>query len=130
MRHDFRFPEADEAHLDGRGLPWETVVDGSQRWLLLHDWPLPDGYNQSTVTAAIAIPSAYPDAALDMVYFQPPVVRRDGKKIPAVSNHRALGTNWQRWSRHYTGKNPWRVGEDDLSTHMILIDHWLRREFH
>ncbi len=104
-------------------------MDGSQRWLLIHDWPLPDGYNHSTVTAAIAVPSAYPDAALDMVYFQPHVARRDGKTIPAVSNHRVLGTDWQRWSRHYTGKNPWRVGEDDMSTHMILIDHWLRREF-
>ncbi len=129
MRRDFCLPEADEAFLEGRGLPRETVVDGSQRWLLIHDWPVPSGYNHKTVTVGIMLPTAYPDAALDMAYFNPGIARLDGGNIRAVSPHKALGETWQRWSRHYTSQNPWRVGQDDLSTHLILVQHWLEREF-
>ena len=128
MRRDFCLPEADKAFLNGRGLPWETFVDGSQRWLLVHDLPVPTGYNHPTVTAAIMIPPAYPDVGLDMVYFSPDLARLDGRAIPAIAAHNAMGRVWQRWSRHYSPENPWRVGEDDLSTHLILIEHWLKRE--
>lgn len=129
MRRDFRLPEADEQHLNGRDLPWETIVDGKQRCLLVHDWPLPSGYNYSTVTAALLIPTTYPEAALDMVYFRPHLQRRDGRKVPAVANHNIAGERWQRWSRHYTSENPWRIGEDDVSTHLTLVEHWLTKEF-
>jgi hypothetical protein len=128
MRRDFRLPEADEAFLNGRGLPWETAVDGSQRLLHVHDWPIPNGYNHPTVTAAVMIPPSYPDAGLDMVYFCPGLARLDGQTIPATVQHQAMGRAWQRWSRHYTSANPWRVGEDDLSTHFTLVEHWLTRE--
>lgn len=64
-----------------------------------------------------------------MVYFFPALQRSDGKAIGGLTPHTILGQQWQRWSRHYTPANPWRVGEDDLSTHLTLIDHWLRREF-
>ena len=129
MRRDFRLPEADEAYLDALGLPWETVVDGGQRWLIVHDWPVPPGYNHKTVRAAISIPTAYPDAPLDMVYFSPTLARVDGRTIVAATDYPVLGQTWQRWSRHYTSANPWRVAEDDLSTHLALIDYWLKREF-
>ena len=129
MRRDFRLPEADEEHLEGRGLPWEAVVDGNQSWVLVHDWPIPAGYNCQTVTVALMIPPAYPDVGLDMVYFDPALSRLDGRPIGALSPHQAMGRTWQRWSRHYTGQNPWRIGMDDISTHLILIGDWLRREF-
>jgi hypothetical protein len=64
-----------------------------------------------------------------MVYLSPQIHRADGQQIPAVSDVEVLGEKWQRWSRHYTAQNPWRIGDDDLSTHLTLIDHWLQREF-
>lgn len=128
MKRDFRFPEADEAHLDSRELPWEAVVDGNQRWLLIHDWPIPVGYNHATATLGLMIPLAYPDAALDMVYFTPELLLLDGRPIRRLSPHLAMGLTWQRWSRHYTAANPWRIGEDDLSSHLILANTWLERE--
>jgi hypothetical protein len=128
VRREFILPEADTAYLDGRSLRWEAVVDGGQRWLLVHDWPVPGGFNHTVVSAAVAMPPAYPDAALDMVYFFPALQRNDGKVIGGLSPHMILGQQWQRWSRHYSAANPWRIGEDDLSTHLTLIDHWLRRE--
>lgn len=128
MRRDFRFPEVDEAYLDRRELPWETVMDGSQQWLLVHDWPIPTGYNCPTATLALMIPTTYPDARLDMVYFNPALSLADGRSIPAIAQHQAMDLTWQRWSRHYSATNPWRIGEDDLSTHLILVDSWLKRE--
>lgn len=129
MRRDFHLPEFDEQYLSGGGLPWETIQDGQQRCLLVHDRPLHPGYNHPKVTALLLIPAAYPDAALDMVFFRPHLQRVDGESIPAISLHNHVGQQWQRWSRHYTSVNPWRIGVDDISTHLTLVDHWLKREF-
>jgi hypothetical protein len=39
------------------------------------------------------------------------------------------GKSFQRWSRHRTAENPWRIGRDNLGTHIILVEDWLAREF-
>lgn len=128
MRRQFSLPEVDEAHLNARGLDWETIIDGGVRWVLLHGFPLPVGYNQRTAIAAIRIETGYPDTQLDMVYFQPGLARTDGRTIGALSTQALDGKVFQRWSRHRTGQNPWRPGEDDLASHLALVEHWLERE--
>jgi hypothetical protein len=129
MRRQFLLPEADEDYLNACGLEWETIIESSWRWLLLHGYPLPHGYNVSKATAAVSISAGYPDAQLDMVYFHPPLTRLDGGAIGALSSQTIDGKSFQRWSRHRTGANPWRPGEDDLSSHLALVRHWLEREF-
>ena len=129
MRRQFQLPEADREHLDARGLQWETITDGGSRWLLLHDFSVPAGYNAVHIIAAVMIGATYPDAQLDMVYFFPPLARTDGGAIGALSNQVIDGKMFQRWSRHRTPQNPWRPGEDDLATHLALVEHWLEREF-
>ncbi|MGB8508425.1 MAG: E2/UBC family protein [Pyrinomonadaceae bacterium] len=129
MRRQFLLLEADREHLDARGLAWETIIDSAGRWLLVHEFPVPDGYNLRSVTAAVQIGACYPDAQLDMVYFHPPLVRTDGRAIGALSNQLIDGKTFQRWSRHRTGQNPWRPGEDDIAAHLSLVEHWLEREF-
>jgi hypothetical protein len=65
-----------------------------------------------------------------MVYFHPPLARKDGKAIGATQATQALdGKSFQRWSRHRTPAHPWIPGQDDLSTHIALIEEWLSREF-
>jgi hypothetical protein len=127
-RRQFRMPPDDERYLDSRGFFWETVTDGSQ-WLIIHDWVLPSGYSVSRVSIALLIPSSYPDGEIDMVYVLPALSRIDGKPIAALSNQPIAEENWQRWSRHRTGQNPWRLGIDDVSTHLTLVDEWFGREF-
>ncbi len=84
LRRQFVLLDEDEKFLQDYGLPWETVVDGSQ-WVLIHDFPLPDGYNNSRVAAAIRMETGYPTSQLDMVYFHPPITRKDGKVIGATT---------------------------------------------
>lgn len=129
MRREFALPKADEEHLEARGLPWETLNSGGQ-WLLTHNFPVPGGYNHDQVSVAVLISSGYPEAQLDMVFFNPALARLDGKAIKATQAKQQLdGKEWQRWSRHRTAQNPWRPGVDNIETHFLLINDWLEREF-
>lgn len=129
MRRQFDLLPEDEQLLNDYGLPWETVVDGSQ-WVLIHDFPTHEGYNHKTVMAAIRLETGYPNTALDMVYFHPALARTDGRPIGATQAVQQIaGVSYQRWSRHRTAQNPWRPTIDSLGTHIVLIEDWLQREF-
>lgn len=128
-RRQFDLLPIDREFLDEYGLTWEAIVDGSQ-WVLIHDLPTPHGYNHPRVTAAIRIETGYPNTELNMVYFFPALARIDGTPIGATEAQQPLdGKTYQRWSRHRTGENPWKIGRDHLGTHVILIEDWLEREF-
>lgn len=129
LRRQFRLPEADEEYLGRLALPWETVKHGNKQWLIIHQWKLPPGYNCETVTLGLLIPANYSDTQIDMVYFREHLARKDGRAIGALANQDICGAQWQRWSRHRTGQNPWRKGVDDVASHLSLVDEWLRREF-
>lgn len=129
MRREFELLPEDEQFLIELGLPWETVMDGSP-WVLIHDFPTHDGYNHARVTVAIRMETGYPNAQLDMAYFFPALARKDGKPIGRTEAHQAIeGKSFQRWSRHRTSQNPWKPGEDNLGTHIHLVEDWLAREF-
>lgn len=109
--------------LDQNGRPWETISSG-QRWLILHNVPMPVGYNVPEVSLAISINPSYPQAALDMVYVYPPLVLQSGRAIPCLAAMMIDGQQWQRWSRHYA----WRPNVDCLETHLGRIEHWFEKE--
>lgn len=129
MRRQFNLPEEDMEFLAAMPLPWETVIEGNSKRVVLRNFPVPPGYNHQEVDLNIRIEATYPDTQIDMVYFFPPLTRADGRTINAA-NHPDIfdGKSWQRWSRHRTPQNPWRPGVDNLSTHIALVDDWLRRE--
>lgn len=128
-RRQFHLPEEDIEFLEGLGLSWDTVLDGSGSYVLVHEVPVPEGYNHSTVTAAIRIESGYPQTQLDMVYLYPALTRLDGQPIGALCDQPIDGKTFQRWSRHRTAENPWRPGIDNLATHMGLVSYWFEQEF-
>jgi hypothetical protein len=129
MRRQFDLPGEDVEHLDARRLPWETLAEGEAKWLIVHGFPVPAGYNHITVQAALRIEPGYPDAQIDMVYFSPAITRTDGRAIKNLTTQVIDGVQFQRWSRHRTATNPWRPGEDCIATHLLLVEDWLRREF-
>lgn len=129
MRRQFDLPEEDVEHLEVMGLLWETLTDGGGQWLLVRGFAVPEGYTATTVDVAIQVTPGYPTAQIDMAYFHPPLSRRDGQPIGALSMCTIDGRAWQRWSRHRTSENPWRPGVDDIGAHLRLVEHWLEREF-
>lgn len=122
MRRGFQLPEEDAEGLAALGVEWETIVEAGSHWLLVHGFKFPEGYNISSGSVAVQIPPSYPTGPLDMAYFHPHLVRADGGVLRQTEARQALdGKQWQRWSRHY----PWRVGVDNLTTHLHRISHWL-----
>lgn len=128
LRKEFFLPEADTAFLDGIGLSWETIVEGGARWLVIRDWPVPDGYTDGKTDIALLIEGGYPTSQIDMAYFHPHLHLSSGRAINALTNQNIEGKTYQRWSRHRTDQNPWRPGLDDISMHLILVINWLERE--
>lgn len=129
MRRQFKLLPQDELFLDQYNRPWEAIQDGSP-WVIIRDFFAHEEYVPQTVSIAIRVEAGYPDAQLDMVYIDPPLVRKDGKRIAATEGRQQIdGKQWQRWSRHRTPTNPWRPGTDSLETHIYCIEEWLQREF-
>lgn len=124
MRRQFELPEEDEEYLNSLGLEWETVRVANEQWLFIYKFPIPEGFHDTESTLAIRI-AAYPQGPLDMAYFNPDLIRKDGKVINAVTPLSIDGVNFQQWSRHYK----WRDGLDSLITHLAQIPFWLTKEF-
>lgn len=129
MKRQFQLPEQDVVYLEDLGLPWEAVNDGGMQWVIIHNYPVPHGYNVTDVSVAVKIETGYPRAQLDMAYFFPALSRLDGNGINAITVQMIDGKQYQRWSRHRTGQNPWRDDVDDLSTHLALVSYWFEQEF-
>lgn len=129
-RRDLVLPPEDVAYLNASHAGWQTVRDGRASWLVIPDYRVPDGYNHKCVTAVLRLEPGYPDTQIDMVFFSPLLTRVDGKTIGATGNAKTInGESFQRWSRHRSPANPWRPGEDNIESHMLLVRHWLEREF-
>lgn len=128
MRRQFQLGEEDVECLAAMGLPWEAIIDNSAKWIIVRGFAIPAGYNVAVADAALRIPPSYPDDQIDMVYFSPGLALSNGKPIPALSPLQIEGKQYQQWSRHRTGGNPWRAGLDNICTHLLQVTSWLERE--
>lgn len=128
LRRAFQLPEEDAECLDARSLAWETVIEGGTKWLIIRAYPILEGYNHRTADLALRMPPSYPDDQIDMVYFCPALALASGGAIRQLSLLRIDGREYQQWSRHRTAANPWRAGLDNVGTHLLQVDSWLRRE--
>ena len=63
-----------------------------------------------------------------MVYFSPALALTSGRAIRQLSPLTIDGKSYQQWSRHRTPENPWRIGLDNVGTHLLQTDDWLQRE--
>lgn len=125
----FALPAEDQDYASHISDDLELVLDGGRRWVLLHNFPVPEGYNLDKVTAAVLLPVGYPQSAPDMVYFYPALALTSGKKIHASEATETIqGQIYQRWSRHFLPQEPWRPGVDSLETYALMIRGWLERE--
>ncbi|UPK67948.1 multiubiquitin domain-containing protein [Chitinophaga filiformis] len=126
-RQQFTLPAEDAEYLDKLGLPWETLVQNNITWVLIHQYPLPQGYTTASTTVALMIPPNYPIAEIDMAYFLPALVKTSARPIPASFVQQLDGQQFQGWSRHRAA-GQWQPGIDSLVTHLVLVNNWLVKE--
>jgi hypothetical protein len=123
MRREFDLGPEDIRTLEALGCPWETVICGNVRWLIIRSYAILAGYNVEEAEVAIRLDS-YPAGKLDMAYFCPPLARSDGKIINNLSTLTIDARVFQQWSRHYG----WRQGVDNLCSHLRRVRGWLKHE--
>lgn len=123
-RRTFSLPQEDVEFLDKQGLLWETLLENGSTWLIIHDYPIPEGYNVLKAIVALRIPPHYDAAQIDMAYFHPALQKKSTHAINAVSNLPIDGKDFQQWSRHRKS-GEWIPGVDNVSTHLSLVDNWL-----
>lgn len=128
-RWEFALLPKDEAFLEASNYRWDTITDGGRRWLIIHDYAVPKGYNMSACRLALEIPQAYPAAQIDMFYCDPPLSLQSGA-VPDRADVRQIivGVPFQRWSRHRNANSQWSPVRDNVSTHLGLVDEALGRE--
>lgn len=130
LRREFSLLAVDDTHLNATGLKWETVKCEERRWLIIHCYPLLQGYTPATARLAFDIPKDYPQAQIDMFYFDPTVARCDGVAIPNTHVTAVIEeVQFQGWSRHRNGAHPWDPFTDNVATQLALVEHSLAREF-
>lgn len=127
LRSGFLLPEEDSEFLNATGFLWEALSESNYMWLIIHDYPLPDGYQTKNCSVAVMIPPSYPAAEIDMAYFHPALEKTSGKGINAVSFQIIGGKSYQRWSRHRL-PGEWKPGIDNISTHLLLVNNWLEND--
>ncbi|GFM31604.1 E2/UBC family protein [Novosphingobium sp. PY1] len=123
MRRDFDLGPDDARALDALEYRWETVRSGGAMWVVIHDFPIPVGFNVGSAKVAIRV-DTYPPGPIDMAYFSPPLARADGQRVNNLSAFTIEGEEYQQWSRHYA----WNSARDTLGTHVRRVRGWLKHE--
>lgn len=120
--------DTDYAELEERALAY--VEDEVQRFLVLLDYPLPDGlYREEKCDVLVVIPANYNLGGIDMLWTYPHLTRTDGMAIPRMNrpaegdNRTYDGKEFCRWSRHWTHPSViWKAGKDDVVTILRRIE--------
>lgn len=129
LRRDFALLDIDEDHLDAIGAAWETDASTGVRWLIIHEYPVPPGFNVTKVSLALMVPTTYPQAQIDMFYVNPPLRVAGGGQIAATeAAENVRGVSFQRWSRHRGDASPWNPACDNVITHLALVESAIAKE--
>jgi hypothetical protein len=127
-RRDFALLDADEVHLARLGLRWETIEEANRRWLVLHNYPAPEGYTADRILLALEIPPTYPGAQIYGFYAYPPLALASAR---AIANTQLRGTifgkDFHGWSRN-RGAVAWNPVNDNVATQLALVDAALGSE--
>lgn len=120
-------PQFDIDALHHRGLPYNVTEEANMTCVVFPAYPLPSGYNRPAADLLLRLNPGFPDVPPDMWWFEPAVLRADGRAIPCTDSTEAhLGRTWQRWSRHFSA-GQWQSGIDSLETFLALIRRELER---
>lgn len=114
-------PSVDRIYLEEH-FPEHTISnDRNMICVLLPNFELPPGFDQTQSDLLLRLPPGYPDVGPDMWWFDPEIRRVDRQLIQATDvSETHLGRRWQRWSRHLK-PGQWCAGIDSIQSYLTLI---------
>jgi hypothetical protein len=89
-------------------------------YLIVPDYPMPDGFTPNLVRLLIKLPPLFPDAAPDMFWLSPQVRTASGATPQGTSIESVLDAEWQRFSWHLV-PGAWRPGISSLRDFMRCV---------
>lgn len=89
-------------------------------FLVINDYPLPDGYSIKIVRLLVKLPPQFPDAAPDMFWVSPEVRTASGTMPQGTSLEHVAGSQWQRFSWHLQ-PGAWSPGTSTLRDFMRCV---------
>jgi hypothetical protein len=89
-------------------------------YLIVPEYPLPDGFTPNSARLLVKLPPLFPDAAPDMFWLNPPVHTTTGAPPQGTSMEPVLETQWQRFSWHLA-PGAWRPGISSLRDYMRCV---------
>lgn len=108
-------------HLEEEGLHFAEADENGLHCVVIHDFPLPPGYQPEKTDLLLRLPAGFPDAAPDMWWCDPPVRLGTGSApVAAESMETYLGRVWQRFSRHFQ-PGQWKPSRSGLATFLAVI---------
>lgn len=114
-------PSYDAEFLGERHDGWSATAEGGMTCVLIPGLVLPTGFTVAETNLLLRLSTGYPDVKPDMWWFDPFVLRSDGRPIAATESRESyLGRVWQRWSRHLQ-PHQWRSGVDSLESYLSLV---------
>jgi len=121
----FDITPEDMEYLNANHPDWKKCSEGHGKYgLIIENFFVPSGYNQTSTNLMLLIPPSYPASPLDMFYLYPPLSKVNGIAPFNLESERHFDKNWQRWSRHYE----WKVGKDSLVSHIEFVITKLKEE--
>lgn len=113
--------EGDQRFLETNGYRYDVTVEDGMTCLVLHDVPLPRGFDRDATDILMRLPPGFPDAQPDMFWCDPPLRFATGQEVVGSDAREVfLSRDWQRFSRHLA-PGAWRPGRDNLQSWLMLI---------
>jgi hypothetical protein len=127
-KREFTLDAADEERLNRLGLKWETIVEGGRHFVVVRNYPLPEGYTAKSFLLAMEIPGMFPQSPIYGFFAHPRLALASGREIPNVSQAAViLGQPVAGWSRQRTAP-PWNPATDSVRTHLLTVNECLEKE--
>jgi hypothetical protein len=111
--------EAAVAELCRAGFEARFGKEGAQQFVVVAGLQIPKPpWDQPGATIAVAVPAAFPPAALERFYLAAPCTKGGSRHPNCGEPVQLLGMQWYPAGWHYPDGRPWRWGIDTLESHI------------
>ena len=119
-------PDEDRNYLGDRFPHFSESIESGVICVVLPAFPLPAGLTRDCADLLLRLVPGYPDVPPDMWWFDPAVLRNDGRSISQTQvSEKYLGRMWQRWSRHLS-PGQWKPGVDSVESFIAIVQRELK----